>query len=80
MFDYAEYARKIREEIHEYPEIGYDLEHTLSVVHRELDAMGIEYTDKYCRSSVVGYINPGMPFTIGMRADMDALPAATHII
>lgn len=74
MFDYADYARKIREEIHEYPELGYDLEHTLNVVHRELDAMGIEYTDKYCKSSVVGYINPGMPFTIGLRADMDALP------
>ena len=79
MFDYAEYARKIREEIHEYPEIGYDLDHTLSVVHRELDAMGIEYTDKYCRSSVVGYINPGMPFTIGMRADMDALPIQEEV-
>lgn len=79
MFDYADYARRIREEIHEYPEIGYDLEHTLSVVHRELDAMGIEYTDKYCRSSVVGYINPGKSFTIGMRADMDALPIQEEV-
>ena len=79
MFDYAAYAQKIREEIHEYPEIGYDLEHTLSVVHRELDAMGIEHTDKYCRSSVVGYINPGKPFTIGMRADMDALPIQEEV-
>lgn len=74
MFDYAAYAQKLREELHEYPEIGYDLSRTLSVVHRELDAMGIEYTDKYCRSSVVAYINPGKAFTIGIRADMDALP------
>ena len=79
MFDYVEYARKIREEIHQYPETGYDLTHTLSVVHRELDAMGIEHTDKYCRSSVVAYINPGKPFTIGMRADMDALPIQEEV-
>ncbi len=79
MFDYADYARRIREEIHEYPEIGYDLTHTLEVVHRELDAMGITYTDKYCRSSVVAYINPGQPFTIGMRADMDALPIQEEV-
>ena len=74
MFDYTDYARRIREELHQCPGIGYELDETLAIVHRELDAMGIEYTDKYCRSSVVGYINPGKAFTIGMRADMDALP------
>ena len=74
MFDYADYARRIREELHQCPGIGYELDETLKIVHRELDAMGIQYTDKYCRSSVVGYINPGKAFTIGMRADMDALP------
>lgn len=74
MFDYAAYAQMLREELHMCPGIGYDLEETLAIVHRELDAMGIAYTDKYCRSSVVAYINPGKPFTIGLRADMDALP------
>ena len=79
MFDYADYARNIREQLHQCPEIGYDLTETLEIVHRELDAMGIAHTDKYCRSSVVGYINPGMPFTIGMRADMDALPIQEEV-
>lgn len=74
MFDYEAYAIALRREIHEYPEIGFDLPKTLAVVRRELDAMGIEYTEKYGRSSIVGTINEGKPFTIGLRADMDALP------
>ena len=74
MFDYAAYAKELREELHRIPEIGFDLPKTLAVVHRELEAMGLEHTDKYGPSSVVAYINPGMPFTIGLRGDMDALP------
>lgn len=74
MIDYAAYARNLREELHRIPEIGFDLPKTLNVVHRELEAMGLSHTDKYGPSSVVSYINPGMPFTIGLRADMDALP------
>ena len=75
MFDYAAYARQLREEIHMYPEIGFDLPKTLAVVRRELDAMGIPYTDKFGRSSIVATINGEKDgFTIGLRADMDALP------
>jgi len=75
MFDYAAYAQSLREEIHMYPEIGFDLPKTLAVVHRELDKMGIAHTDKWGRSSVVGYINEEKQgVTIGLRADMDALP------
>ena len=74
MFDYAAYARKLREELHQIPEIGFDLPKTLAVVHRELEAMGLSHTDKYGPSSVVAVINDDKPFTIGLRADMDALP------
>ena len=74
MFDYASYARQLREELHRIPEIGFDLTKTLAVVHRELDKMGLTYTDKYGPSSVVAYIGPEEGFTIGLRADMDALP------
>ena len=56
MFDYASYAKSLREEIHQYPELGFDLPKTLAVVHRELDAIGLTYTDKYCESSVVSVI------------------------
>ena len=50
MFDYAAYAQRLREEIHMYPEIGYDLTKTLAVVHRELDAMGIAHTEKWAEA------------------------------
>ena len=69
-----EYIIKLRREIHMYPEVDYDLPKTIALVKRELDAMGIPYTEKYGQGSVVGYINPDKSdFTIGIRADMDAL-------
>ena len=74
MFDYSAYARQMRHELHQYPEIGFDLPKTLALVRRELDAAGISYTEEYGKSSIVATINPGKPFTMGLRADMDALP------
>lgn len=68
------YIVKLRREIHMYPEVDYDLPKTVAVVERELEAMGVPYTEKYGKGSVVGYINPEKKgFTIGIRADMDAL-------
>ena len=64
-----------RRTLHEYPEIGFDLDRTLAFLRGELDKMGVEYTEKYGRSSLVATINPEKSgFTIGIRADMDALP------
>ena len=70
-----EYAVKMRRQIHQYPEVGFDLDRTLALVRGELDAMGIPYTEKYGKSSIVATINPDCEgFSIGIRADMDALP------
>ncbi len=70
----SDYVTKLRREIHEYPEVDFDLPKTVAVVERELDAIGIKYTEKYGKGSVVGYINPEKQgFTIAIRADMDAL-------
>ena len=74
MFDYTAYASALRHELHRCPEIGFDLPKTIAIVKRELDAMGICYTEKYGKSSIVATIGEGKPFTIGLRADMDALP------
>ena len=69
-----DYIISLRHELHEYPEIGFELPKTLALVKRELDKLGIEYTAKYGESSIVGIINPDKShFTIGIRADMDAL-------
>ena len=68
------YAINIRREIHERPEVGFDLENTLSIVRRELDKMGVEYTEKYGKSSIVATIGEREGYTLAIRADMDALP------
>lgn len=69
-----DYVVSIRHALHEYPEIGFDLPRTTTLVKSELEKMGIPYTEKFGPGSVVGYINPKQAdFTIGLRADMDAL-------
>ena len=69
------YVVRLRRELHENPELGFDLPKTLAILRRELDAMGVEYTEKYGKSSIVATINPEKTnFTIGVRADIDALP------
>lgn len=69
-----DYIIGIRREIHQYPEVDFELPKTIALVKRELDKMGIPYTEEYGKSSVVATINPEKKdFTIGIRADMDAL-------
>lgn len=69
------YVVDVRRRIHEYPEIGFDLPRTLKLIKTELDLFGIPYTEKYGKSSIVATLNEGKSnFTIGIRADMDALP------
>ncbi|MBQ9545363.1 MAG: amidohydrolase [Clostridia bacterium] len=69
------YAADIRRRIHRYPETGFDLERTLALIKGELEKIGVDYTLKYGKSSLVATINPEKTnYTIGIRADMDALP------
>ena len=75
MYADTDYIINLRHEIHKYPEIGFDLPRTIAVVKRELEKLNVPYSEKYGESSVVGFINPNKKgFTIGIRADMDALP------
>jgi amidohydrolase len=70
----SNYIIAMRHELHMYPEIGYDNPRTLSIIKRELDKMGIKYTEKYGKSSIVATINEEKSsYTIGIRADTDAL-------
>ena len=69
------YVVNIRRRIHQYPEIGYDLPRTLALLRAELDQMGVAYTEKYGKSSIVATVNPEKTgLTLGVRADTDALP------
>ncbi|MBQ8953092.1 MAG: hypothetical protein IJ048_03165, partial [Clostridia bacterium] len=66
---------RIRRQLHMYPELRWDLPRTAALVREELDKIGIPYeADKYGENTVVATINPEKThFTIGLRADMDAL-------
>lgn len=69
-----EYIIWARRELHKIPEVGFDLPKTVAFIKRELDKLGIEYTEKYGRSSIVGYIAKGRGKVVALRADTDALP------
>ena len=69
------YIIKTYRELHQVPEIGFDLPKTTAIVKRELDAIGIPYTDKIGTSCIIATLNEGVGNkTIAIRADMDALP------
>ena len=68
-----EYAVGIRRTLHQYPELGFELENTVKLVSRELSSLGIEYTYKYGKGSVACELGKGKRL-IALRADMDALP------
>ena len=70
-----DYAVSVYRQLHQIPEIGFDLYETVKLVAKELDALGIPYTDRYGKCSLVAQIGnrEGVPI-VGIRADMDALP------
>lgn len=68
-----DYMVSIRRKLHEYPELGFDLPKTTKLVAHELDKMGIDYTTRYGKSSIVADIGSGKKI-VALRADMDALP------
>ena len=69
------YIIELRRKLHRVPELGFELDKTLRIVREELDKLGIGYTDKLGRSSIVATINPDSKGkVIAIRADMDALP------
>jgi len=69
------YIIKLYRELHQVPEIGFELPKTLAIVRRELDNIGIPYTEEIGRSCIIATLNEGVGSkTIALRADMDALP------
>ena len=64
-----------RRDFHSNPELGYKEERTSSIIKSFLDDLGIEYYSS-TKTGIIATIygkNPNGP-TIGIRADMDALP------
>lgn len=63
----------IRRDFHMYPEVDFDLEKTIEKIKEFLDREGIEYFQT-SKNGICGIIRGKGEKTIGIRADMDALP------
>lgn len=65
----------IRHDIHAHPELAYHEVRTSELVARELAAYGLEVHRGLAKTGVVGVLRKGSSKrSIGLRADMDALP------
>src|SRR5437868_14501343 len=64
-----------RRDLHAHPELGFEEHRTSDIVAQELEARGIEVHRGIGGTGVVGVLREGNgPVSIGLRADMDALP------
>lgn len=73
---YAEEMRGWRHWLHRNPELGFDLPKTAAFVSERLREIGVdEVHEQIAQTGIVAVINgQGEGPTIGLRADMDALP------
>ena len=73
--DLQEYLVAMRRELHQIPELKYDLPKTRAYVTAKLDEYGIPYVLSDKDSSIIATLNAGKPGkVVALRADMDALP------
>jgi len=64
-----------RRDIHAHPELGFEEDRTSDIVAEKLEDFGLEVHRGLGKTGVVGSLRVGnSPKTIGLRADMDALP------
>ncbi len=64
-----------RRDLHAHPELGFQEERTSEFVASKLEEWGIEVHRGLAGTGVVGVLRAGeSPRTVGIRADMDALP------
>ena len=67
----------IRQDIHAHPEMLFQEERTAAIVAGELQRLGFQVATGIAKTGVVGTISNGSSSrTVGIRADMDALPIA----
>lgn len=69
-----EQIRSWRREIHRHPELTFTEHRTAGMVNSVLTGIGIETETEVAKTGVVGHIKGGKGPTVGLRADMDALP------
>ena len=75
---YAEEMKGWRRHLHQHPELAFDCHETASWIEARLHEIGVdEVHPGIAKTGIVAIINGARPGpTIGLRADMDALPIA----
>lgn len=72
---YQEELTAIRHDLHSHPELGLEEYRTADLVARKLEEWGIETHRGVGGTGVVGALRSGNgQASVGLRADMDALP------
>jgi hippurate hydrolase len=67
--------RATRQDIHAHPELGFEEQRTSALVARALEEWGYDVHTGVGKTGVVGVLRSGNSArTLGLRADMDALP------
>ncbi|MBX7163146.1 MAG: amidohydrolase [Saprospiraceae bacterium] len=66
----------LRQTLHKYPELSFDEKNTSERLKEKLHAHDIEFTTGWAGYGLIANLNPEAvePFSIAIRADMDALP------
>ena len=68
--------QKWRQDLHTFPELGFEEKKTSDFIAERLEEFGIEFYRDIAKTGIVGVIHGSKPGSgaIGLRADMDALP------
>jgi hippurate hydrolase len=72
--NYGEKISALRRDIHREPELGYDTEKTAQKVLAALEGLPLDIETGVAENGIVATLRGGDGPTIGLRADMDALP------
>lgn len=79
ILDHIDAIRQLRHDLHAHPELRFEEHRTAELVARTLSHWGIEVHRGLGGTGVVGIIKNGnSENSIGLRADMDALPIQEH--
>ncbi len=65
---------RLRRDIHQHPELGFEEVRTAALVANTLEELGLTVQTGVGKTGVVGQLGTGDGPTIAIRADMDALP------
>lgn len=69
-----------RRHLHQFPELGNREFKTSAYIEKKLRSLGLEVKTKVAKTGVVGILKGDLPgATIGLRADMDALPVLERV-